>query len=261
MTVAADSNTGRKMSALDWGKLLLLGGIWGGSFFFARIAVAEIHPLTLVLFRVAIAAAALHRLSACARPLLPARPAAGRQLLPARPAQQRAALLADLRRPDADGRRTRLRAQRDDAVLDGSRRQRASRRTRRCRGTRSAGIAPRHRRHGRHGRSRRDRQPGRACLGQARDDRRVAVLRLRAGVLAPKLRQCAAGHRGDRPAHRLDHHHDAGRPPVERRRRPARGQRARLGGGVRAWRSSRRPSPTSSISASSRRPGRPTPRW
>lgn len=58
MTVVA--NTGRKMSALDWGKLLLLGGIWGGSFFFARIAVAEIHPLTLVLFRVAIAAAALH---------------------------------------------------------------------------------------------------------------------------------------------------------------------------------------------------------
>jgi len=59
MTVAV-SNAGRKMSALDWGKLLLLGGIWGGSFFFARIAVAEVHPLTLVLFRVAIAAAALH---------------------------------------------------------------------------------------------------------------------------------------------------------------------------------------------------------
>jgi len=48
------------MSALDWAKLLLLGGIWGGSFFFARIAVAEIDPLVLVLFRVAIAAAALH---------------------------------------------------------------------------------------------------------------------------------------------------------------------------------------------------------
>jgi len=60
MTVASVSTTVRKMSALDWGKLLLLGGIWGGSFFFARIAVAEIHPLTLVLFRVAIAAAALH---------------------------------------------------------------------------------------------------------------------------------------------------------------------------------------------------------
>lgn len=50
----------RTMSAFDWGRLLLLGAIWGGSFFFARIAVAEMHPLTLVLFRVAIAAAALH---------------------------------------------------------------------------------------------------------------------------------------------------------------------------------------------------------
>ncbi|MBX3580524.1 MAG: DMT family transporter [Rhizobiaceae bacterium] len=48
------------MSALDWGRLLLLGAIWGGSFFFARIAVAEMHPLTLVFFRVGIAAAALH---------------------------------------------------------------------------------------------------------------------------------------------------------------------------------------------------------
>jgi len=48
------------MSLANWGQLLLLGAIWGGSFFFARIAVAEIPPLTLVLFRVAIAAAALH---------------------------------------------------------------------------------------------------------------------------------------------------------------------------------------------------------
>ena len=47
------------MTLTDWGQLLLLGAIWGGSFFFARIAVAEIHPLVLVLFRVAIAAIAL----------------------------------------------------------------------------------------------------------------------------------------------------------------------------------------------------------
>ena len=39
------------MSAAEWG-MLLLGAIWGGSFFFARVAVAEIPPLTLVLFRV-----------------------------------------------------------------------------------------------------------------------------------------------------------------------------------------------------------------
>jgi drug/metabolite transporter (DMT)-like permease len=48
------------MTARDWVQLFLLGAIWGGSFFFARIAVAEIPPLTLVLFRVAIAAIALH---------------------------------------------------------------------------------------------------------------------------------------------------------------------------------------------------------
>jgi drug/metabolite transporter (DMT)-like permease len=48
------------MGAAEWGMLILLGAIWGGSFFFARIAVAEIPPLTLVLLRVAIAGAALH---------------------------------------------------------------------------------------------------------------------------------------------------------------------------------------------------------
>lgn len=48
------------MSFKNWAMLILLGAVWGGSFFFARIAVAEIQPLTLVLFRVAIAAAALH---------------------------------------------------------------------------------------------------------------------------------------------------------------------------------------------------------
>jgi len=49
----------KPMSPTDWAQLLLLGAIWGGSFFFARIAVAELHPLVLVLFRVAIAAVAL----------------------------------------------------------------------------------------------------------------------------------------------------------------------------------------------------------
>ncbi|WP_145317546.1 MULTISPECIES: DMT family transporter [unclassified Rhizobium] len=48
------------MSANDWGQLLLLRALWGGSFFFARIAVAEIPPLALVLYRVSIAALVLH---------------------------------------------------------------------------------------------------------------------------------------------------------------------------------------------------------
>ncbi|TWB61233.1 drug/metabolite transporter (DMT)-like permease [Rhizobium sp. ERR 922] len=50
----------RPMSANDWGQLLLLRALWGGSFFFARIAVAEIPPLALVLYRVSIAALVLH---------------------------------------------------------------------------------------------------------------------------------------------------------------------------------------------------------
>ncbi|MET0600319.1 MAG: DMT family transporter [Mesorhizobium sp.] len=50
------------MTAGDWLLVLLLGALWGGSFFFARIAVGEIAPLTLVFLRVAIAAAALHLL-------------------------------------------------------------------------------------------------------------------------------------------------------------------------------------------------------
>ena len=48
------------MSAKDWGQLVLLGALWGGSFFFGRIAVAEIPPLALVLYRVSIAALVLH---------------------------------------------------------------------------------------------------------------------------------------------------------------------------------------------------------
>ncbi|MHB2264300.1 DMT family transporter [Aliihoeflea sp. PC F10.4] len=49
-----------QMSTREWSMLLLLGLLWGGSFFFARVAVLEIAPLTLVLLRVALAAAALH---------------------------------------------------------------------------------------------------------------------------------------------------------------------------------------------------------
>ncbi len=50
----------QKMGVLTWGLLVLLGLIWGGSFFFARIAVGEVPPLTLVFLRLSIAALALH---------------------------------------------------------------------------------------------------------------------------------------------------------------------------------------------------------
>ncbi|ESX89848.1 DMT family transporter [Mesorhizobium sp. LSHC412B00] len=59
MAIATTAVQRGPMTASEWGQLLLLGAIWGGSFFFARIAVAEMHPLVLVLFRVAIGAIAL----------------------------------------------------------------------------------------------------------------------------------------------------------------------------------------------------------
>jgi drug/metabolite transporter (DMT)-like permease len=52
--------TTAKIPLSTWALLALLGLIWGGSFFFARIAVAHIPPLTLVFLRVFIAAMALH---------------------------------------------------------------------------------------------------------------------------------------------------------------------------------------------------------
>jgi drug/metabolite transporter (DMT)-like permease len=47
------------MSARDWLLLISLSILWGGSFFFVRVAVAELPPFSLVLARVAIAAAVL----------------------------------------------------------------------------------------------------------------------------------------------------------------------------------------------------------
>lgn len=49
----------RTMGAREWAMTVLLGAIWGGSFFFAAIAVRDISPMVLVLLRVALAAAAL----------------------------------------------------------------------------------------------------------------------------------------------------------------------------------------------------------
>jgi drug/metabolite transporter (DMT)-like permease len=47
------------MPAADWLLLVALSLLWGGSFFFAKIAVTELPPLTVALGRVSIAAAIL----------------------------------------------------------------------------------------------------------------------------------------------------------------------------------------------------------
>ena len=48
-----------RMSATDWGLLVLLSTLWGGSFFFSKVIVQQVPPFTLVLVRFTIAAGAL----------------------------------------------------------------------------------------------------------------------------------------------------------------------------------------------------------
>ncbi|MCW8887073.1 MAG: DMT family transporter [Motiliproteus sp.] len=47
------------MGSREWTMLLLLSLLWGGSFFFVEIAIGDLSPLTIVTFRVAMAALAL----------------------------------------------------------------------------------------------------------------------------------------------------------------------------------------------------------
>lgn len=49
----------KTMDGADWALLLFLSVLWGGSFFFAGVAVKELPPLTLVLARVGVAALVL----------------------------------------------------------------------------------------------------------------------------------------------------------------------------------------------------------
>jgi len=49
----------RPMTTTEWGLLLLLSLLWGGSFFFVGIAVKALPPFTIVAARVTIAAALL----------------------------------------------------------------------------------------------------------------------------------------------------------------------------------------------------------
>lgn len=51
-----------RMRAAEWALLIFLSVLWGGSFFFAKIAAAALPPLTLVLARVGLAALPLNSL-------------------------------------------------------------------------------------------------------------------------------------------------------------------------------------------------------
>ena len=54
-----ESAVNRTMGLRDWGLVLGLSVIWGGTFFFVAVAVKSLPPLTLVFFRVALASGVL----------------------------------------------------------------------------------------------------------------------------------------------------------------------------------------------------------
>ncbi|MCK5310605.1 MAG: DMT family transporter [Desulfobacteraceae bacterium] len=49
------NNTNQAMGIKEWGLIIILSIMWGGSFFFVGVAVKEMPPLTIVLCRVALA--------------------------------------------------------------------------------------------------------------------------------------------------------------------------------------------------------------
>ncbi len=59
------------MTRAEWAMLLTLSVLWGGSFFFVGVAIKELPPFTIVVARVAVAAAALFAITKLLRVRLP----------------------------------------------------------------------------------------------------------------------------------------------------------------------------------------------
>src|SRR5258706_340589 len=62
------------MGGREWLMLLALGGLWGGSFFFGKVALAELPPCTVLLGRVGLAAVTLQLMLRAAGLRLPRDP-------------------------------------------------------------------------------------------------------------------------------------------------------------------------------------------
>lgn len=54
-----ETQSSQRMGAAEWGMLIALAAVWGGSFFFNEVAVRELPPFTVVVARVALAALVL----------------------------------------------------------------------------------------------------------------------------------------------------------------------------------------------------------
>lgn len=65
------TGTELKMGAIEWLLLIMLALVWGGAFFFAKVAVAEVPPISIATVRVALAALTLIAIARVLRLALP----------------------------------------------------------------------------------------------------------------------------------------------------------------------------------------------
>ena len=72
---------GLRLSAGDWGRLVVLSVLWGGSFFFMGVAVTGLPPFTIVLCRIGLAALVLNAVVLLSGQRLPTDPARWRIFL------------------------------------------------------------------------------------------------------------------------------------------------------------------------------------
>ena len=128
------------MSGADWAILLVLSVLWGGSFFFIEVAIPTVAPLTLVLIRVALAAALLWAFLLVAARAAGVAAGRGLGLSGACVAQQRRPVQPVRLGAGGDHRRPRLDPQRDHADLGRGRRPRLHRMTRKRRPAKVAGV-------------------------------------------------------------------------------------------------------------------------
>ncbi len=64
----------KTMGPVEWSLLIVLSVLWGGSFFFGKVALAELSPFTLVLGRVSVAAVVLNLMVRATGQRMPASP-------------------------------------------------------------------------------------------------------------------------------------------------------------------------------------------
>src|SRR5262250_2350788 len=101
------------MGATDWLLLLALGALWGGSYFFGKVALAQLGPFSVAVGRLGLAAVVLHMVVRVATP--------GRQRARGHPQREHAALHRAPRSLLHDGRAPDLGKDRRGALRSGRR--------------------------------------------------------------------------------------------------------------------------------------------